>query len=169
MTLRDKIEIGILSILFGVWAAFIYVNPNFSMRMDLSVFSINTHSITESQHTVAYGVDAKHTEKMYTAVRAYLGVLYVNDKVKIYLAQPKYSNGAIGQLSNGLLFIGIYRQSATFRKDVIVYNGEDLVLIHELAHFFDAHMKSNDRAEDFAYLVERSMTIYKLDEAMRDK
>ena len=85
------------------------------------------------------------------------------------MARPKYGNEAIGKLDDGTYFIGIYRQSNTFRKDVIVYNGQDLVLIHELAHFFDAHMKQNDRAEDFAYLVERSITTYKIDQAMRDK
>jgi len=120
-------------------------NPGCAYRIDLNKFEFKSTQKTESAHIIAYGVPASEIEPYYLALRSFFEAYYVNKKVKVYKAIPDH-NGIIGSMG-GMSFLGIYRKSKFFGTDVIVYNGEELVLIHELTHFFYYRMKTDDAVE----------------------
>ena len=108
----------------------------------------NTFTSTKSEHTTAYNVDSTYTEKVYLNVRKCIGVTYVNDKVIIVNVSEKLPTGSIGKIGEDEI-LGLYVQN------IIYYDGTDLTLQHELAHFFYEKMKDKERSEMFAQAVEK--------------
>ena len=112
----------------------------------------NTFTSTESKHTIAYNVDSKYTEKIYIRVRNQIGTIYINDKVKIVNVEQKLTDGSIGFVGKDEI-VGLYTQN------IIYYDGTEITLEHELAHFFYEKMKDKDRSEMFAQAVEKFYTL----------
>lgn len=108
----------------------------------------NTYKSEKSLHTIAYNVDSKYTEKIYLKVRNELGVIYVNDEVKIVNVSEKMKDGSIG-------FVGKEEILGLYTQNIIYYDGTETVLEHELAHFFYEKMKDKDRSEMFAQAIEK--------------
>ena len=108
----------------------------------------NTATHTKSLHTTAYNVDSEYTEQVYLNVRRCVGTPYVNDKVIIVNVLNKNERGSIGKIGKDEI-LGLYVQN------IIYYDGTELTLQHELAHFFYEKMKDKDRSEMYAQAVER--------------
>jgi len=131
-----------------------YLNPWQWFRLDLSQLDLTSTEKQESYHVIGYGVDIERAETFYVNLRTMLGATYVNRKVYIYRANPQYGDGQIGEEPfNGLRYYGAYKQDVITGRDVIVYNGTDETLVHELVHFFYNHMKRAHADEVFAYLT----------------
>ena len=131
----------------------VYVNPYQKYRLDLSSYNLNSYTKSESAHVIAYGVDASELEPYYLAVRNFLGVNFIDKKVKIYKARPVNESGSIGLDHPHGGYIGIFRASRLFGYDVIIYNGQPETLVHELTHFFYHYLTPFQRDEAFAQLT----------------
>lgn len=130
-----------------------FINPGQWFRLDLNTLDISSTERQESYHVVGYGVDIEKAEGYYTGLKNMLGANYVNRKVYIYRANPKYSDGQIGKEAiYGIRYYGAYKQDVITGRDVIVYDGNDSTLIHELTHFFYNHMNRTHQDEAFAYI-----------------
>lgn len=144
-----------LAVFLPFYSIAAYVNPGQCFRLDLTTLDlITTIDSEESNHIVGYGVDIKKAESFYMGLRTMLGATYVNRKVYIYRANPKYPDGQIGEEAiHGIKYYGAYKKDVITGRDVIVYNGSDETLTHELVHFFYNHMNSTHADEDFAYIT----------------
>lgn len=111
-------------------------------------FKVSESTPTKSDHTIAYNVDSKYTEKIYLNVRKCLGTTYVNDVVTIVNVLDKSKRGSIGTVGKTEI-LGLYVNS------IIYYDGTELTLQHELAHFFYEKMKDKHRSEAYAQAVEK--------------
>ena len=108
----------------------------------------NNFKPTYSKHTTAYNVENDYTEKIYLKVRKLVGVTYVNDKVRIINVAKKLPDGSIGT-------IGKDEISGLYISNIIYYDGTEITLEHELAHFFYEKMKETEQSEMFAQSIER--------------
>lgn len=150
-----KFLLGVLALTVIGTSSYAVHNPYQDFGIDLSYHDIVTYEPTEGEHVIAYGVDIEKAEQFYLFIRDFLGAAYVGEKVKIYRAHPKFANGAIGNKSRIGEYVGIYRKSLVYGEDIIVYNGDDTTLLHELSHFFYNHMRGYHKDEAFAQLTER--------------
>lgn len=151
MTKRLKVLLGILCLAIVGCVAVTIINPNQIYRLNLDQHNIVSFESQQTEHIIGYGIDINNAEALYKFLQAFFEVYYVDEKVKIYKANPKWGT-AIEH--NGIVpYDGIYRESIFFGPDVIIYNGDDLTLLHELSHFFYHHMKRSHRDELFARLT----------------
>lgn len=132
-----------------------YLNPGQLFKLNLDQHNIISTEAEVTYHTVAYGVSGEKTEQAYLLVQKAFGAEYVRNKVHIYVARPKYPAGQIGEDTiNNIRYYGVFKRNFPFGKDVIIYDGNDFVLLHELAHFFYSHMKQHHRDEIFATMFQ---------------
>lgn len=102
--------------------------------------------ISKSEHVTAFGVPAKEVEQEYKKVQALLNLGKVNNRVLVIRAVPD-KEGIIGTIDKDKVY-GVYN------NNIIVYNGEQATLQHELAHFFYAKTHPENRSEIFAQVTE---------------
>jgi hypothetical protein len=140
-------------IFYPCLAVAVWINPKEIFHLDLTKYDLVSETKKESAHIIGYGVDINKAERVYQFLRNRFGAQYVNDKVIIYQAKPMDGpfDTAIGQIG-GYYFNGTYREKFLFGYDIIVYNGKDSTLIHELTHFFFHHMKLRQSDELFAQI-----------------
>lgn len=119
---------------------------NLKMQHD---FHVKTGVGIKTKHTTCYNMDPKEAELAYMTVRELIGVNYVNDHVKIIHKTNLWKDGAIGKIGKNEV-IGVQCDGT------IIYDGNPLVLRHELAHFFFARMVDGERSEMFAQSVEKT-------------
>lgn len=113
-----------------------------------------------SKHVVGYGVDIQEVEQAYVQLQAFLAMPNINRVVYVYRAIPIANDGAIGTIViPDVRYVGVYKQNAITGQDVIIYNGDIIVLYHELAHFFFAHAKTYQNSELFAQLLVFDLTL----------
>ena len=130
----------------------VYTNKNHEYHLDKSKFAVDQNcEITVSEHIIACGLEAEDAERLYAFVWQMLGLRPVPVKIELYKIKPN-SFGAIGYLG-GAPINGLYRPGKVF-NDVIMYNGNVYVLIHEFAHYFFEHSNFSQRTEMFAQAIE---------------
>ena len=127
--------------------------PLYTFGINLNDFKIVKYPKTVSVHVTAYGVPAETVEFYYTSIRSFLACSEINNHVTVYLVKPDFDR-SIGSILGHKIY-GAFRKSYTGREDIIIYNGNDEVLSHEMSHFFYSHMNNSERDEDFAQLVTR--------------
>lgn len=138
-------------LIFGIGCG-IYISRNYdSFFPKFDNFNIDKNcNITYSKHIEACGIDAEFVENYYIALQAFLGATSINEKVKIYVAKTG-ENGSIG-FAGGVEVVGVY-YNIFFKPDVVIFDGQESVLIHELTHVFFRHMKMPHKDEAFAQIV----------------
>jgi hypothetical protein len=117
-----------------------------TQSLDLSKFKMVECTPQIGVYTETCGVSSKLADSVYWNVREFLGTTSVSDPIKIYVAKPIVFTG-IGYY-DGVLINGAYL------NNVIVYNGNIYILIHEMAHHFYRHKEPRQQEEIYARLVE---------------
>jgi hypothetical protein len=132
-----------------------YINPYQLFRLDLDQHNIVSTERQETAHIVGYGIDVNIAEAMYLSLRQLFNASYINKKVYIYKAYPKWDSGQVGEDTfNHIKYYGAYQRNFITKQDTIIYNGENVVLLHELCHFFFNNMNNYHRDELFARMSE---------------
>lgn len=146
--------------IFGTIGTIAWINPWQLVRLDLKNYYLVSTVPQVSKHVVGYGIDIQEAEQVYTALQTFFSVPNINRTVYIYQANPIDRDGAIGVVPlTGVRYVGVYKQDAVTRKDVIVYNGNIHTLYHELTHFFFTHNSSFCNNEIFAQLTVRYLEL----------
>ena len=148
--IRKVVSWVVLSLLAVFWVLY-YFNPGNRFRIELNNHALVSTEVTgETEHIIGYGIDVEKAEGIYKSVQRFFSADYTNPKVKIYLANTiKQDTKSIGKFYTGIYYLGInlHKLAGT---DIIIYNGEDWVLFHELVHLFFNNMKRAHRNEALA-------------------
>lgn len=147
---RKVISWIILTLLVGYYVLY-YFNPGKRFRVELNDHLLVSTEVTgETEHIIGYGIDVEKAEAIYKSVQRFLSAKYANPRVKIYLANTLDNNtNSIGYLYTGVHYTGINLHKP-IGTDIIIYNGEDWILFHELVHLFFNSMKREHRTEALA-------------------
>lgn len=161
-----KIITRVILIGLLIYSSLLYFNPGKRFRIEVNDHNLVSTKVTEeTEHIIAYGADAETAEEMYKSIRRLFSANKVNHKVRIYLAIPLEGKGkAIGKFPNGTYYVGL-NLDKLIGKDIIIYNGEEWVLFHELVHFFYNHIKkahSNEALAQFTTNFVKLNTKYEL-------
>ena len=151
--LRKIITRVILVVLF-CYSILLYMNPGKRFRIELKDHNLVSTKVTqETEHIISYAADAEMAEQMYGVLKKFFSADKVNGKVRIYLAKALNDPPlAIGKFYNGTYYAGVNLDKLV-GKDIIIYNGEEWVLFHELVHFFYNHMKNAHNNEAMAQVT----------------
>lgn len=102
--------------------------------------------IRSSTHVTVQNDSVEEVEKEYIKVRQLLNLGHINDKVIVIKADAN-EFGIIGTCDGDEVY-GVYN------NNIIVYNGEQSTLQHELAHFFFDKLRDSQQSESFAQSIE---------------
>ena len=151
MKLKTRTILHSIGLLVLVIAIIVNVsNPDQRFRLSPKRNDLVSLEKQETEHIIMYGGDHELAEEIYKELQLVLRAFYVNKRVKIYVAKPKWGNG-IGY-TRGILYAGIYRHSY-FGPDTIIYNGNLSTLVHELIHVFTYNMKDAHTSEILARMI----------------
>lgn len=149
-----KLFVTALAIFSAIFGSAMVANPLQLFRIDIN--SLDTISIEEqkSKHVVSYGVDPLKVEDYYKTFQIFFNAKNINATVYVYACKPQFPKGQIGKDPlTGVLYYGAFKTNVPDGKDIIVYNGDDTILIHEMVHFFFRHMNRYDQSEMLAQLT----------------
>jgi len=149
-----KIVIRVILVILFCYSILLYINPGKRFRIELKDYNLVSTKVTqETDHIISYAADAETAEQMYGVLKKFFSADKVNSKVRIYLAETLDDPPtAIGKFYNGRYHAGV-NLDKLIGKDIIIYNGDEWVLFHELVHFFYNHMRNAHNNEAMAQIT----------------